>query len=350
MKLSRSFLAAACALAFAGNAHAACQMNKAATFKVSLDDDNRIMVAGTINGSPARFILATDIESMILPVPAHDLGLFAMVGARLEPIVYAEEVAQSPGLTGPVKVSEVTLGGVARIKDMVMHTIGRRMNFGKKGDIAVLGRDFLMNYDVEFNLGDGEVTLYHPQGCDNTNLAYWTEHYNVLQMERHLRTVRVKASVNGQDVIADINSANPYTALSIDSARKLGVTSESKGVTQQEPARDFLANEAIPSWEAPFEGMGIDQEVVRPVRLRIRKLTVPPPLVYPYRVEWDSETGYANPEQEFVPGHRFASRGADLSLGVDFIRSHRMLISYSQRLVYFSHNEGEPFLVPAKER
>lgn len=340
MRLIRKLLAAAVSLAFAGQAGAACQMNKVATFHVSIED-NRIFVPGTLNGTPVKFLLATDIESLILPVPAHDLDLFPMVGARLEPIIYAEEM----GVSGPVKVGELTLGGTVKIENMVMHAIGRRMNFGKKTEIAVLGRDFLLNYDVEFNLPANEVILYHSENCLDTNLAYWTEHYNVLEMEHHLRTVRVKANVNGREVIADLNSANPYTALSIDTARQLGVTTGSKGAEEVPASHDFLADVPIATWKAPFDSFTLDQETVRPVSLRIRKLTVPPPMLHPFRVYWDSETGYSRPEQEFVPGFRTESRGADLSLGVDFLRSHRTLIAYSQRLVYFSHIDGQPFLV-----
>lgn len=344
MIVTRTLLAAALLLAVTGRTEAACQMNKVATLHVGLED-NRILVPGKINGTPVKFILATDIESLILPGPAHDLGLLTMVGSRLEPIIYAEEM----GVTGPIKVSDLVLDGV-HIQDMVMHTIGRRMNFGKSGEVAVIGRDFLLRYDVEFNLPAGEVTLFHPEGCDGTNLAYWTEHYNVLEMEHHLRTVRVKATVNGRSVIADINSANPYTALSIDTAYQLGQTPSTKGVAEAEPSRDFLANDPIPTWDATFDSFGIDQENVRPVNLRIRKLTQPPPILRPYRVYWDSETGYARPEQQFVPGARLDPRGSELSIGVDFIRTHRMLIAYSQRLVYFSHITGEPFLAPAQER
>jgi len=333
------FFVALLSLALAGRAESACRMNKAATFHVTVED-NRIFVPGTINGTPVKFILATDIESLILPVPAHDLGLLIMVGARLEPIIYAEEV----GATGPVKVAELTVGGTARIENMVMHVIGRRMNFGQKGEIAVLGRDFLASYDVEFNLPANEVTLYRSENCSGTNLAYWTERYNVLEMERHLRTVRVKAQVNGHEVVADFNSANPYSALSIDTARQLGVTPAAKGGEEVPDSRDFLADVPIATWKVPFDSFRLDQETVHPVDLRIRKLTVPPPLLHPFRVYWDSETGYARPEQEFVPGTRAEDHGADLSLGVDFLRTHRTLIAYSQRLVYFSHVEGQPFL------
>jgi hypothetical protein len=348
MTLLRHLLATALFLALTGRIEAACQINKVATLHVTLED-NRIMVPGKINGTSVKFILATDIESLILPVPAHDLGLRTMVGARLEPIIYDEEYADAMGMSGPVNVDELTLDGV-RVKNMVMHVIGKRMNFGQRGEIAVIGRDFLVHYDVEFNLAAGEVTLYHPLECDKTNLAYWSERYNVLEMEHHLRGVRVKASVNGREVIADINSANPYTALSVDTARQLGVSPSVKGVTEAEPSHDFLANDPIPTWDAPFDSFSIDQELVKPVSLRIRKLTVPPPILRPYRVYWDSETGYARPEQQFVPGARLGPRGSELSLGVDFIRTHRMLIAYSQRLVYFSHNSGEPFLEPSKER
>lgn len=341
MSRSSWLVAALIAASLAPAAEAACKIGRVATLHVTVED-NRILVPGTVNETPVQFILATDIESMILPVPAHDLGLLRSSMARLEPIIYAEDLGQ-----GPV-VGTVTLDGLP-IGDQEMHVIGRRPDFGARTRTAVIGRDFLMRYDVEFNLAEGLVMLYRNEGCEDHNLAYWTDRYNVLDMDPFLRIVRIRPKVNGREVVADINSANPYTALSIDTARQLDISLGSS----LPPSHDFLADYPIATRRGKAERIELDQEVIHSPTLRIRKLTVPPPMLAPAKgpfVDFDSETGYARPELEFVPGNRYERRGADLSLGVDFIRAHRMMIAYSQNKVYFSYVAGQPFLGPIPEK
>lgn len=338
---ARWLLAALLASCLAGPAGAVCRIGRVATLHVTVED-NKILVPGTINDTPVRFILATDIESMILPLPAHDLGLTKAPSARLAPILYAEDLGH-----GPV-IGDLTLDGY-KLGDQGLHVIGRRQNFGMKTETAVIGRDILMQYDVEFNLPAGEVMLYRNEGCEDANLAYWTDSYNLLEMEHSLRIVRVRIAVNGRQIVADLNTGNPYTALSTNTARQLDVALG----TALPPSHDFLADYPIETRRGKADSIALDQETIHGPTLRIRKLTVPPPMVAPHFgtfVDFDAETGYARPELEFVPGNRDERRGADLSLGVDFFRAHRVMISYSQAKVYFSYVPGQPFLAPIPEK
>lgn len=341
MKPACLLLAALLAMSLARSAEAICKIGRVATLHVTVED-NRILVPGSINGTPAQFILATDIESMILPIPAHDLGLLRISLARLEPILYAEDLGQ-----GPVS-GDIVLDGIS-FKEQELHVIGRRQNFGRREQMGVIGRNFLMRYDVEFNLPAGEVMLYRNEGCEDANLAYWSNSYNVLDMEHSLRIVRVRVKLNGHEIVADLNSANPYTALSVDTARQLDVAL-GKALP---PSHDFLADYPIDTWQGKADAIALDQETIHSPTLRIRKLTVPPPMLAPARgpfADFDSETGYARPELQFVPGNRYERRGSDLSLGVDFFRAHRLMISYSQNKVYFSYVPGQPFLAPIQEK
>jgi len=336
------FSAAAILVALAGHAaEAGCQMNKIATLHVSVEN-NRILVPGTINQHPVKFILATDIESLILATPAHDFDLFRMLAARFQPIIYAEEMSTTGG---PVRVADLSIDGL-KMSEFVMHAVGRRVNFGAADEVAVIGREFLSKFDVEFDLPAGQVILYRPENCENANLAYWGERYNVLEMDPHLWVTRVTATVNGHTVKADINSGNPYTALNLADAPELGISTSA--AIKLPPSHDFLADYPMETWQAMADSVGLDQEQIRPAALRVRRLSNPPPILHPFRDYWDSETGYAKPQLAFVPGNPNSRHGAELSIGVDFIRSHRMLIAYSQRKVYFSYVPGQPFLAPVK--
>src|SRR4030095_4292818 len=69
-------------------------------------------------------------------------------------------------------VEEFKVGEEA-IKDLRLLVAGEH-SFGKGAD-ALLAEDFLVNFDVEFDLPNKEVRLFRPRDCDGVSLAYWTK-------------------------------------------------------------------------------------------------------------------------------------------------------------------------------
>src|SRR5579863_6379709 len=104
-------------------ADAACVMQKVGVLHVRVED-NRIFVPGTINGRKIDFMIATDIDSLVLPNAAEDLQLSQMLGTRFLPFVYFEEIK-----IGPTLVHDVTIDGIPA-RDTLFHIIGHRADFG----------------------------------------------------------------------------------------------------------------------------------------------------------------------------------------------------------------------------
>jgi len=319
-------------------ADAACVMQKVGILHVRVED-NRIFVPGTINGRKVDFMIATDIDSLVLPNAAEDLHLAQMLGTRFLPFVYFEEIK-----IGPALVHDVTIDGVAA-RDTLFHIIGHRGDFGAQDKVAVLGRDFLHQFDVEFDLEKREVNLFKPQNCKGADEVYWSNSYNALDMTPNRRSIRVPVSLNGRKAEADLNTTNPYTAVSIASAYEMDVTRTAPGVVRAEDVHDLLANRPIETWIGRFLGLTLDSETIKPAWMRFRAFSNAPRATgVEGRDYGEPETGYARPELDFMSGVWRKGSEAEVSLGVDFLLAHRVLVAYSQDRLYFTYREGASFL------
>lgn len=317
---------------------AACTMEKVAVLHVRVEG-NQIFVPGTINGRPIDFMIATDIDSLILPNTAEDLHLTQMLGTRFLPFVYFEEIK-----IGPTQIRDVTIDGIPA-RDTLFHIIGHRADFGGPEKVAVLGRDFLRQFDVEFDLDNHLVNLFKPQHCGGSDEVYWSNSYNMVEMTANRRGIRIPVTLSGRKAEADLNTTNPYTAVSIASAYELDVTRATPGSVQVEDSHDLLANRPIETWLGRFLGLTIDQETVKPAWMRFRAFSnAPRSTTVEGRDYGEPETGYARPELDFMAGVWRKGSEAEVSLGVDFLLAHRVLAAYSQNRLYFTYLPGKPFL------
>ena len=339
MKLA-CFLLALLALALPSReaSATACVMEKVGILHVRVEG-NQIFVPGTLNGRKVDFMIATDIDSLILPNAAEDLHLTQQLGTRFLPFVYFEEIK-----IGPTLVHDVTFDGVPS-RDVQFHIIGHRGDFGGPDKVAVLGRDFLRQFDVEFDLDKHEIDLFKAQRCGGSDEVYWSDNFNMLEMTPNRRSIRLQVSINGRRAEADLNTTNPYTAVNIASAYELDVTRATPGSVQVEDSHDLLANRPIETWLGRFLSLTLDQETIKPAWMRFRALSnAPRSTGIEGRDYGEPETGYARPELDFMAGVWRKGSEAEISLGVDFLLAHRVLVAYSQGRVYFTYQPGTSFL------
>jgi len=339
MTLRRLLLALAALAAWPSEpAGAACVMQKVGILHVRIED-NHLFVPGSINGRQIQFLVATDIDSLILPNAAEDLHLTQMLGTRFLPFVYFEEIK-----IGPALVHDTVIDGVPA-KDQLFHILGRRGDFGAPDKVAVLGRDFLRQFDVEFDLARNEINLFKPQGCKGSDEVYWSDSYNLLEMTPNRRGIRVPVTLNGKRIEADLNTTNAYSAVNIATAYELDVTRTTAGGTHVADSHDLLANRAIETWLGRFLSLSLDQETIKPAWIRFRAFSNAPRATgVEGRDYGEPETGYARPELDFMAGVWRKGSEAEISLGVDFLQAHRVLVAYSQDRLYFTYEKGMPFL------
>jgi predicted aspartyl protease len=319
--LARAFLVIFTATGFApadsGAAAGSCKFVRMAEWPVRLER-NRVVVQGAINGQEIGILLDTGAgRSLIQRSAATRLGLTRRTapGIRLFGIggeTYAETAV----------VEEFRIGQAVR-KDWHVLVAGEqdvRANVG-----VIMGEDFLQNFDVEFDLAHSAVRLYQSTDCEGVSLAYWTpERAGELAMETGPK-VHLTVQINGQPIRALLDSGATASVLDASDAGRLGVTAESPGVMAG-GCHIGVGKKPVDSWIGKFETFSIGNETVRNPTIHFSDL---------WRHTTYVETGTRLP--------RNPAGLAQMLLGADFLLTHRVLIAYGQRKVYFSYVGGTVF-------
>lgn len=276
------------------------------------------VVDGEINGQKVGILLDTGSTSSLVvrsAVERLNLTRWPSGGYRLVGIgadAYAESVV----------IDELRIGRSTR-------RAWRALVAGESDyndHIALLvGQDFLQNFDVEFDLTQNVVRLFEPKGrCDGVGLAYWSTDTALEVPIDVSRVVTLDVEVNGQRLRAMLDSGAAST-LTTAAALSLGIAPGTPGVV---PAGcSFgLGRKEIERWIAPVDSVSIGVETIEKPKLYVADLWK-----YATRAETDN-----------LPPRQPAGL-PDMLLGIDFLRSHRVLISHSQRRMFFSYIGGTVF-------
>jgi len=270
------------------------------------------VIEGQINGKKIGVLLDTG---------AHWSGITKAAAERLNLSTRATgEYVTGVGGESRVllaRVEEFRIGEAVR-KDWRIRVFGERPIPGVD---FILGDDFFRQLEVEFDYPRSVIRLFQAEGCERSALSYWGPALQV-PMENDNK-IMVPVKVNGRQAIALIDSGASTSAVSTWLARDVGITPETPGVVAAGCTFGIGAGIAQ-QWVAQFDSLQIGDQVIRDPRLHVTD--------YGGDRGW---TGSALPE---------------LILGTDFLRTHRVLVSFGQRKVYFSHQGGQVFpSMPALE-
>ncbi len=290
-----------------GIGHGACKMAQFLTLPVTMDG-YKAVVTVQLNGMEAHLALDTGaFFSMLNPETAKRMGL---------------RIGTSPVLMGGV--GGTVRPGLTNIKDFVvgnqtLHHVDMLVygdQFARGGMDGILGQNLLRAGDIEIDLAHGVVRLMRDTGCEDSNLAYWhgSDPVSVLRMyATDVREPLVVADAQANDhtirVLFDTGAFN--SGMSIAAAGRAGVTPQSPGVTPGGIGFG-IGSQMRDSWIAPFNSFVLDQERILNTHLRISDFASLP-------------------------------QNADMLLGADFFLSHRVLISYQVRKIFFTYNGGPVF-------
>jgi predicted aspartyl protease len=319
MRKSGFFILALCAVLISGGADAACQFVKVATVKI-MADGNRFFIPGSINGQDVLFMVDTGAEfSLLSEGAAGALGLgVSQTGGQM----YG--VTGNAINVGVARVADMSFGGWSG-HNVYLRVAGEDVTLRRGRVVAILGQDFLHNFDVEFDVKNSVVNLFQPKDCEDANLAYWSDSYNVVDMLGHDRGshhVLVAAKVNDMEMRALLDSGAPFSSLTETTSLALGVGPDSPGVVPVGEVHG-IAGAPVDAWMGVYASFTLDQETIKPAKLRFHRVAKIAPGV----------------------GSRIdtALLRIQMILGADFIRSHRILISNSQQKVYFTYAGGAAF-------
>jgi clan AA aspartic protease (TIGR02281 family) len=265
-------------------------------------------VDGVIDGAPAVMLVDTgafDTNLTMNAVVKRDL-IMHMTGR------YVEGISGSSRLYA-ARVGEFAIGPVkSQRKRLDLYVIGETA-FTPAYD-ALVGAPFLLQADMEFDLRAKHMKFFRPLNCNRDSaLNYWKEEAVVVPFEFSRSTSpnpHFTVLVNGKELDALIDTGANRSFLTLNAAKRLGIDVKSADVTRLGYSGGIGSDRAA-HWTTPVKTVQIGGETIK-----------------------DAELGIIDVQGMI---------DADLLLGQDFLRAHRVLFAMSQRKVYMAYLGGDVF-------
>ncbi|HEY1930366.1 MAG TPA: aspartyl protease family protein [Caulobacteraceae bacterium] len=297
-------------LAPASGAAAKCTL-KYEPLPITLDGD-KPMVDATVNGHKVRFVLDSgSFFSWITP------GTAATIGLKLHPLPIGLTVE---GLGGEVDASMVAVENFevagASFHRLEFITGGSETGEGTAG---VIGQNFLVVDDVEYDLANGIVRIVRPEGCKG-DLGYWPSKsgysgIDLVTFGNGKWATTAYVEVNGQKFKAEFDTGAGDSFLTLAAARRLGFNPKAPGVEEAETEYGF-GPKPFRTWIMPVDSFKIGAEEVKHTRLRVGDSSIP---------------------------------DIDMLIGPDFFLSHHIYVANARKRIVFSYNGGPVFDLPVSK-
>jgi tetratricopeptide (TPR) repeat protein/predicted aspartyl protease len=299
----------AASLSTAGAANR-CQLVMTPPLPVKMDN-LRPVIATEINGVEARFIVDTgSFFDFLSPAAAAEFNL---------PLSDAPAGYYVSGIGGSFvpRIATAKTFSVAGISGHDAAFLVGNNDFG--GGIAgILGQNIFRIADVDFDFANGVLRFVKPQHCGDAVLAYWATAQAVGVVDVDWTSMQrthliAKAAVNGHNIHVLFDTGAWRSILSLDAARRAGITPDSPGVVPA-GATFGLGSKVVKVWAAPVDKFAIGGETIEHSHLLIGDIGLD---------------------------------DADMLLGSDFFLAHHIYVAYSQDKLYFTFNGGPVFDVNA---
>jgi tetratricopeptide (TPR) repeat protein len=300
---------AAASLSTAGAA-TRCNLTMSPPVPISMDN-LRPVITADIDGVEARFMIDTgSFWNFLWPAAAAEFKL---------PLRDAPPGSYLYGIGGSFvpRIATAKSFSVAGISGHGAEFLVDNNDLGSGID-GILGQDLFRLTDVDFDFANGALRFVRPEHCGNDILAYWAttqpiEEVRVDWTSRQQTRLIAKAAVNGRDIHVLFDTGAWRSILSLDAAKRAGITPESPGVVPA-GATIGLGSKPVRVWAAPIDKFAIGGETIEHTHLLVGDIGLD---------------------------------DADMLLGSDFFLAHHVYVAYSQDKVYFTYNGGPVFDVNA---
>ena len=264
-------------------------------------------VDGTINGTPATVLVDTGAFATQLTMNGatrRDLRLGMMPGRWVEGIGGSSRLYST-------RLKEFAIGPARTPRSIEVMVIGED-NLTPAFD-AIAGAPFLLQADLEIDLRSKQMRFYRPRDCGKTELLLWKEPTVVMPFERHFDSSpnpHFTVEVNGKKLDAIIDTGAHHTVMTLPAAKRAGIDVAGPGVRRLGDMGG-VGSERAAHWAVLTKTVRIGDETINNAEIGI--------------VDAQGETG------------------AELFLGQDFLRAHRVLFAMSQEKIYFAYLGGDAF-------
>jgi predicted aspartyl protease len=288
-----------------------CELQQFAQLPVTMSGTQPI-IAGTINGQSVKFLVDTGAFWSLLArdtltrLKLHEGAL--PYGMTISGVGGTE----SAGYTKANEFSLVGFYGGHIFNGMDFIVSGSAVFAGVDG---IIGQNIIARDDAEYDLANGVMRLFKASGCNDHSLAYWRGNAAVAEMSLKRRTAAdphwiSEAKLNGKNIRVLFDSGASFSVLNRGVAARLGITPESERATTGGTTTG-IGVRSVELSLARFDTLDLGGEVIRNARIRFG----------------DVSDGVI----------------ADLTLGSDFLLSHRLYFSSKQNKLYFTYNGGPVF-------
>ncbi len=299
VRVAALLLAAALGVGAASGAGAQCRTERQTEVAVTRMGNVPLAMV-RVNEATATFLVDTGAERTILSkVAAKQLG----IEAHYE---YARPMHSLGGglVSGDARLHTLGLGTAALANFRVLVGSISLPNVAGRPLDGLLGADFLSSFEVDLDLPHDRLALYERPACA-VAMPSWSQPYTAIPANRSLHDrLFFPVRLDGHTLAALIDTGAQLTVLDAETAASIGVTGA-------QLSRDPSANLR-----------GAAAEIVRSHAHRFTRL----------------EIGGEVMRDPVIVVTRLGLQDADLILGADFLRSHRVWLSYGSHRVFIGRS------------
>jgi len=215
--LAAGFALAACS-ATPGPSAAACRPELAASLPLRIESD-ALLIDATINDRPAVMMVDTGSERMLVTEEAQ---------ARFQLPNDPHRTTTVLGVGGSVRRSNVLIrrlgiGGLDT-EDVSSAVAGLGARHFSGFVAGVIGADYLSLYDLEFDVPDSRLNLYRMPGCGERFRPPGAVADGTKLLRSTTNVMRTEMQVQNQRVMALLDTGAGRTTMTVQAAHRLGVT------------------------------------------------------------------------------------------------------------------------------
>jgi clan AA aspartic protease (TIGR02281 family) len=178
---------------------------------------------------------------------------------------------------------------------------------------AIVGAPFLLQADMELSLAEKKMRFFRGKDCSRkSDFGYWGGEIYEIPFEHHVDdspNPHFTIEVNGEKMEAMIDSGAQTTVIMASAAKRAGLKLDAPGSTRLGYSVG-VGTDRVARWSTMVDRLQIGGELVRHAQIGV--------------LQTDNRT-------------------AEVMLGDDFLRAHRVLFAMSQQKLYISYVGGEPF-------
>lgn len=262
-----------------------------------------LTMEGSLNGTPAKLLVDTGaFETLLTRTGTEPRGMSLRNSGQT-----------ATGIGGWSRIYLTRFkefrAGPATAKNGTLRVI---QDFGSAPSYdGIAGAPFLLQADLEFSLAEKQLRFFRPLDCGKEFLAYWDPQATVLPFESSDEknpNPRFTVLLNGKKLSAKIDSGASSTVVTLAAAKRAGLKLDAPG-TERAGYSVGVGEARVARWVTVFDKLELGAETIHNAQVAVI----------------DTEL-----------------TSVDLLLGVDFLRSHRVLFAMSQEKLYISYIGGEP--------